>query len=81
MEAVLRDPRTSPPSRIDALVVLGLVRARRGDPGVWAPLDEALALDGTGEPGELQRLGPVAAARAEAAWLAGDPSPGPGGRG
>ena len=76
VEAVLRDPRTSPPSRIDALVVLGLVRARRGDPGVWAPLDEALALGtGTGEPGELQRLGPVAAARAEAAWLEGDPAP------
>ena len=76
VEAVLRDPRTSPPSRIDALVVLGLVRARRGDPGVWAPLDEALTLGtGTGEPGELQRLGPVAAARAEAAWLEGDPTP------
>jgi DNA-binding CsgD family transcriptional regulator len=43
---------------------------------VWAPLDEALALGtGTGEPGELQRLGPVAAARAEAAWLEGDPAP------
>ena len=27
-----------------ALAVLGLVRARRGDPDVWAPLDEALAL-------------------------------------
>jgi DNA-binding CsgD family transcriptional regulator len=76
VKAVLRDPRTSPPSRIDALVVLGLVRARRGDPRVWAPLDEALALGtGTGEPGELQRLGPVAAARAEAAWLEGDPAP------
>jgi DNA-binding CsgD family transcriptional regulator len=50
--------------------VLGLVRARRGDPGQWAPLDEAWAL---AEPtGELPRLGPVAAARAEVAWLAGD---------
>jgi DNA-binding CsgD family transcriptional regulator len=76
VEAVLRDPRTSPPSRIDALVVLGLLRARRGDPRVWAPLDEALVLGtGTGEPGELQRFGPVAAARAEAAWLEGDPAP------
>ena len=72
VEAVLRDPRTSPPSRIDALTVLGRVRARRGDPGVWPPLDEALAL-GTGT-GELQRLGPVATARAEAAWLGNDPA-------
>ena len=45
-----------------------------GRPGGVAPLDEALALAGTGEPGELQRLGPVAAARAEAAWLEGDPA-------
>ena len=39
---------------------------------MWPPLDEALAL-GTGT-GELQRLGPVAVARAEAAWLEGDPA-------
>jgi DNA-binding CsgD family transcriptional regulator len=50
-------------------VVLGLVRARRGDPGRWAPLEEAWAL---AEPTrELPRLAPVAAARAEAAWLEG----------
>ena len=56
--------------RILALVVLGLVRARRGDPEVWPPLDEALAL---AEPsGELLRIAPVAAARAEAAWLEGE---------
>jgi DNA-binding CsgD family transcriptional regulator len=36
-------------------------------------LDEALALATV--TGELQRLGPVAAARAEAAWLQGDPAP------
>ena len=72
VDVVLRDPRTSPASRIDALAVLGRVRARRGDPGVWPPLDEALGL-GTGT-GELQRLGPVVAARAEAAWLEGDPA-------
>ena len=53
--------------RIAALVVLGLLRARRGDPEVWEPLDEALAL--AAPTGELQRIGPVAAARAEAAWL------------
>ncbi len=71
-EAVLRIPRTSITPRIGALVVLGLVRARRGDPGWRSPLAEAWAL---GEPtGELPRFGSVAAARAEAAWLAGDPA-------
>jgi DNA-binding CsgD family transcriptional regulator len=72
VEAVLRDPRTAPISRIEALAVLGRVRARRGDPGVWPPLDEALTLATV--TGELQRLGPVAVARAEAAWLQGDPA-------
>jgi DNA-binding CsgD family transcriptional regulator/tetratricopeptide (TPR) repeat protein len=68
--AVLRVPRTSISPRIRALEVLGLVRARRGDPEQWEALDEAWAL---AEPtGELPRLGSVAAARAEAAWLAGD---------
>jgi DNA-binding CsgD family transcriptional regulator len=68
--AVLRIPRTSTTPRIVALTVLGLVRARRGDPDHRAPLDEAWALS---EPTrELPRLGPVAAARAEASWLVGD---------
>jgi DNA-binding CsgD family transcriptional regulator len=63
----LRDRRTWPVPRLFALTVLALVRARRGDPDVWPLLDEALAL---AEPtGELQRLGPAASARAEAAWL------------
>jgi DNA-binding CsgD family transcriptional regulator len=67
---VLRIPRTSTIPRIHALVVLGLLRARRGDPETRGPLDEAWAL---AQPsGELQRLGPAAAARAEAAWLGGD---------
>ncbi len=52
-----------------ALVTLALVRARRGDPDVWPLLDRARDLS---EPtGELPRIGPVAAARGEAAWLAG----------
>jgi DNA-binding CsgD family transcriptional regulator len=68
--SVLRIPRTSTTPRIHALVVLALVRARRGDPEVRPLLDEAWAL---AEPtGELPRLGPVAAARAEVAWLEGD---------
>ncbi len=67
--AVLRIDRTSTTPRIRADAVLGLVRARRGDPGVWAPLDEAWQL---AEPtGELPRIGAAATARAEAAWLEG----------
>ncbi len=57
-------------SRIMALVALGRLRARRGDPGVSAVLDEALELANRTQ--TLQRLAPVRAARAEAAWLAGD---------
>jgi DNA-binding CsgD family transcriptional regulator len=60
----------SPISRITALIALGRARARRGDPGVAEVLDEALELAVPG--GHLQRLGHVRAARAEAAWLAGD---------
>jgi DNA-binding CsgD family transcriptional regulator len=67
---VLRDPYCSEGPRVLALAVLGLVRARRGDPDYLPPLEEALAL---AEPsGELFRIGPVAAARAEAAWLESD---------
>ena len=67
---VLRDPRSAPVPRGWALVVLGLVRARRGDPGASGPLDDARMLaQGTGE---LQCIAPVAAARAEAAWLRGE---------
>jgi DNA-binding CsgD family transcriptional regulator/tetratricopeptide (TPR) repeat protein len=63
----LRDRRTWPVPRIFALTVLGLVRARRGDPDAWPLLDEAHAL--AAPTGELQRVGTAAAARAEAAWL------------
>jgi DNA-binding CsgD family transcriptional regulator/tetratricopeptide (TPR) repeat protein len=70
-DVVLRIPRTSINPRIAALTVLGLLRARRGDPGHEALLHEAWDL---AEPtGEVDRLGPVAAARAEAAWLSSDP--------
>ena len=66
---VMRDPHSSPIPRIWALSVIGLVRARRGDPEVWPLLDEAWALS---EPtGELQRVEPAATARAEALWLEG----------
>jgi DNA-binding CsgD family transcriptional regulator/tetratricopeptide (TPR) repeat protein len=68
---VLREsfPSTLPPAL--AFTAIGLVRARRGDPDQWAPLDAAVAL--VESSGELQRLAPVAAARAEAAWLEGAP--------
>ncbi len=66
---VLRNPRTAPVPRVLAGVVQSLVRARHGDPEVWSLLDAALA---QAEPtGELQQLAPVAAARAETAWLEG----------
>ena len=68
--AVLRRPSVAAISRIMALVALGRLRARRGDPGVWDALDEALEL--AERTATLQRLGPVRAARAEAAWLASD---------
>lgn len=59
---------TTEPYRIFALPVVALVRARRGEPGVWPLLDEALELAPVGE---LLRSAPLAAARAEAAWLEG----------
>lgn len=68
---VLEHPAVAAPSRIMPLVVLGLLRARRGDPDPWSLLDEALAL--AQATGELRRLAPVAAARAEARWLAAEP--------
>jgi DNA-binding CsgD family transcriptional regulator len=66
---VLEHPRVAAPFRITALVVIGRLRARRADPDVWAPLDEALEL--ARHAGELE-LAPVAAARAEARWLHGE---------
>ncbi|HEX9131390.1 MAG TPA: AAA family ATPase, partial [Ktedonobacteraceae bacterium] len=67
---VLEQYRLPAAAKIPALVVLGWVRVRRGDPGSTAVLDEArtLAL----ATGELQRILPVAAVRAEAAWLRGN---------
>jgi tetratricopeptide (TPR) repeat protein len=56
--------------RILAFGVLGLLRARRGEPDAHGPFDEGLAL--AESTGELMRIGPLAAARAEAAWLEGN---------
>jgi DNA-binding CsgD family transcriptional regulator len=57
-------------TRMMALTTLGVVGARRGSPEAPATLDEALAL--AERTGKLLRLGPVRAARAEAALLEGD---------
>jgi DNA-binding CsgD family transcriptional regulator/tetratricopeptide (TPR) repeat protein len=67
---VLRTAKSVPLLRILTQTVIGLVQARRGVEDPWPALDEALAL--TRGQRELQYLAPVAAARAEAAWLAGD---------
>jgi DNA-binding CsgD family transcriptional regulator/tetratricopeptide (TPR) repeat protein len=67
-QMVIRDP-LSPVPRIVALAVLGLVRARRGDPESRSALDEATAL--ATPTSELQRREPAAMARAERLWLDG----------
>jgi DNA-binding CsgD family transcriptional regulator/tetratricopeptide (TPR) repeat protein len=66
---VLTHSRLSPVAKIPALAVLGWIRVRRGDLDSMTILNEAreLALP----TGELKPITPVAAARAEAAWLAG----------
>jgi DNA-binding CsgD family transcriptional regulator len=51
------------------LAITGLIRARRGDPDPWSPLDEAA--DRARHSGELQWVAPVTAARLEAGWLDG----------
>lgn len=70
LDRVTRSPRCEGITRMTALTALGRLRARRGDPGAAAPLDEALSL--ARHTGHLQRLWPVAAGRAEAAWLTGE---------
>jgi DNA-binding NarL/FixJ family response regulator/tetratricopeptide (TPR) repeat protein/energy-coupling factor transporter ATP-binding protein EcfA2 len=59
-----------PPVRSAALAVLGRVRVRRGQPGGGELLVQSWKL--AEDLQELQRTGPAAAARAEAAWLHGD---------
>jgi DNA-binding CsgD family transcriptional regulator len=69
-ESVLRAAYVSPTTRFAALYVRGLIGVRRGAPAATRALDEALVLaEGSRS---LARLAPVRAARAEAAWLAGD---------
>jgi DNA-binding CsgD family transcriptional regulator len=69
-DAVASDPRAATVSRIPAMAVLGRIRRHREDPGWAEMLDEARVL--ATATAELQRIQPVACARAEAAWLDGD---------
>jgi DNA-binding CsgD family transcriptional regulator len=58
-------------SCVQARIVLGLLRARRGDPDPWTPLTEAEAvIEGNGQ---LWWRWQLSAAKAEAAWLEGRP--------
>ena len=67
IEQTKSSPNTS---RVMALVALGRLQCRRGDAAAVQTLDEALDLARASE--TLQRLAPVRAARAEAAWGRGD---------
>ncbi|MGZ8272851.1 MAG: ATP-binding protein [Burkholderiaceae bacterium] len=62
---VIAAPKATVIARIAALVALGWMRARRGDPGVWSALDEARELAAGAGAGRFH------VARAEAAWLEG----------
>ena len=69
-DLIVHDPRTSPVIMPIAQAIIGLVRARRGDPEWRSLLDDAWH---RAEPtGELQRWELPALARAEAGWLEGD---------
>ncbi len=69
--ALLDQPGVSPVNRMNPLLVLGIISGRRGEDGAWKLLDEALELaEGTGEPPFIVA---VRAARAELAWLEGQP--------
>nr|WP_246324261.1 helix-turn-helix transcriptional regulator [Petropleomorpha daqingensis] len=69
--ALLADPVISPVNRINPLISLGRIRARRGEAEAAADLDEAARLaDGTGEPDWIAQ---ARLARAEAAWLTDQP--------
>jgi DNA-binding CsgD family transcriptional regulator/tetratricopeptide (TPR) repeat protein len=65
--AILDDPRESPWPHHTALVVLALVRARRGDPGAREALADAGTVDL--QPEEFEAVVDRAAAQAEIAWM------------
>ena len=67
--ALSDDLHDSPAPRYEGLLVLALIRARRGDPGVHAALDAATRIEF--QPDDLGWFGPVAGTWAEVAWLEG----------
>ena len=69
-ESVLEHSRGYSVARIPALSILGHIRVRRGDPDASRALTEAHQL--AMQTKELERLVPIASARVEMAWLAGD---------
>ncbi|HET7426772.1 MAG TPA: LuxR C-terminal-related transcriptional regulator [Gemmatimonadales bacterium] len=69
IEGLVERPDLFPNPRFVGLSFLGLMRARRGKPGAWELLNEAA----TGIEGAGWTL-VVSAARAETAWLEGDPA-------
>jgi predicted ATPase/DNA-binding CsgD family transcriptional regulator len=71
LRQLLEQPMFSAITRMMALTTLGQLGVNRGQTEAAAYLDEALVL--ADETGKLLRQGPVRAARAEAALLAGDP--------
>ncbi len=56
---------------LPAIIALGHLRVRQGDPSAVSLLDQARAL--ALPTGEIQRIGPMAVARSEGAWWDGDP--------
>ncbi len=70
VDEVVAAPHLGAITVVTARCVQGRIRARRGDPGVWESLDEAKRSADAFD--SLQRIAPVAAARAEARWLAGE---------
>jgi DNA-binding CsgD family transcriptional regulator/tetratricopeptide (TPR) repeat protein len=70
-QRVTRRARASALTRVaQAMTALGRLQVRRGDAGAGELLDEVLVM--VHPTGLLQYLAPVRAARAEAAWLAGN---------
>jgi DNA-binding CsgD family transcriptional regulator len=61
-----------PHAHLSALVIGARAQARRGEPGYWPALDEAVQAAKAAPVGHVAPL--VAAARAEAAWLEGAPA-------
>jgi DNA-binding CsgD family transcriptional regulator/tetratricopeptide (TPR) repeat protein len=67
--SLLKHPFLSPFNEISGLLVLGNIRARRGDAAAWECLDRAMSMATSA--GEPQYIVPARLARAEAHWLEG----------